>query len=131
LLALQAPCGHDSPLQAYREIDYFRWLPLTQSDRHRRPFRVKTGKSRSEPMFSGLPPKADLRSAALMSTRPSAQKSPTDQYCYYTENAETPNVNVVVDLGENNKMVTPSNTPKGFDVASAFNRCVWFRTTGP
>src|SRR5262249_58180508 len=24
---------------------------------------VKTGKSRSEPMFSGLPPKADLRSA--------------------------------------------------------------------
>jgi hypothetical protein len=61
----------------------------------------------------------------------SAQRSPSDQYCYYTEDAETPDVNVVVDLGEDGKMNTPHDTPNGFDIASAFSRCVWFKTTEP
>lgn len=61
----------------------------------------------------------------------SAQRSPTDQYCYYTEHSETPDANVVLDLGENSKMDTPRNVPTGFDIASAFNKCVWFRMAEP
>lgn len=61
----------------------------------------------------------------------SAQRSPTDQYCYYTEHSETPDANVVLDLGQNSKMDTPRNVPTGFDIASAFNKCVWFRMAEP
>jgi hypothetical protein len=61
----------------------------------------------------------------------SARRTPTDQYCYYTENSETPDVNVVFDVGQNSKMDNPTNVPKGFDIVSAFNRCVWFRMTEP
>lgn len=57
----------------------------------------------------------------------SAQRSPTEEYCYYTENAETPGVNVVLDLGVNQKPETPKTTPKNFDIAAAFDKCVWFR----
>jgi hypothetical protein len=58
----------------------------------------------------------------------SAQRSPTNQYCYYTEDAETPGLNVSFDLGEDNIPKTPKTTPKAFDVAAAFGRCVWFST---
>lgn len=55
----------------------------------------------------------------------SAQKSPNSQYCYYTEDADTPGVSGVIDIATNQKLdrTTP---PKGFDMAAAFNRCVWF-----
>jgi hypothetical protein len=59
----------------------------------------------------------------------SAQKSPTSQYCYYTENAETPGLNVSFDLGEDKIPITPKTSPKGFDVSAAFGRCVWFNAT--
>jgi hypothetical protein len=61
----------------------------------------------------------------------SAQRAPTEQYCYYTEDAATPDVNVVVDLGENGKMNTPQDVPKEFDINSAFKRCVWFKAAEP
>jgi hypothetical protein len=58
----------------------------------------------------------------------SSQKSPTEEYCYYTENAETPGVNVDLRLGNNRKQDTPKTIPNNFDIAAAFNRCVWFRS---
>jgi hypothetical protein len=59
----------------------------------------------------------------------SAQKSPTSQYCYYTEDAETPGLKVSFDLGEDGVPKAPKTTPKGFDVAAAYGRCVWFNMT--
>jgi hypothetical protein len=56
----------------------------------------------------------------------SAQKSPTHQYCYYTENAETPGVGVFVDIATDQRL-EPTAPPKNFDMAAAFSRCVWFQ----
>jgi hypothetical protein len=61
----------------------------------------------------------------------SIQRSPTSQYCYYTENAETSGLDVVLDIAEDEKMETPKTMPKGFDILAAFNRCVWFRNDRP
>jgi len=58
----------------------------------------------------------------------STQKSPTEQYCYYTENAEAPGVDVALDLGRNQQPERPKTVPKDFDIAAAFSRCVWFRS---
>jgi hypothetical protein len=58
----------------------------------------------------------------------SSQKSPTEEYCYYTQDAETPGVNVDLTLGHNRKPEIPKTVPNGFDTAAAFNRCVWFRS---
>jgi hypothetical protein len=59
----------------------------------------------------------------------SAQRSPTNQYCYYTEDADTPGLKVSFDLGEDRVPKVPKTTPKGFDPAAAFGRCVWFNAT--
>jgi hypothetical protein len=56
----------------------------------------------------------------------SAQKSPSDQYCYYTENADTPGVGVFIDIATNQRL-EPTAPPKNFDMAEAFSRCVWFQ----
>jgi hypothetical protein len=58
----------------------------------------------------------------------SSQKAPTEEYCYYTQNAETPGVNVDLRLGSNRKPESPQSVPNNFDIAAAFNRCVWFRS---
>ena len=58
----------------------------------------------------------------------SSQKSPTEEFCYYSENAETPGVKVDLRLGSNQKPETPKTVPKNFDITAAFNRCVWFRS---
>jgi hypothetical protein len=57
----------------------------------------------------------------------SAQRSPTDQYCYYTEASDTPGRNVMLDIGTNEKMEKPKILPNSFDVVAAFRNCVWFR----
>jgi hypothetical protein len=57
----------------------------------------------------------------------SAQKAPTSQYCYYTKNAEASGLDVVLDIGEDQKIETPKTIPKEFDMVAAFNRCVWFK----
>jgi hypothetical protein len=62
----------------------------------------------------------------------SAQKYPTDQYCYYTESLEAASgLDVRIDIGTDEKMDAPKTLPKGFDVAAAFNRCVWFKRDAP
>jgi hypothetical protein len=56
----------------------------------------------------------------------SNQKSPSNQYCYYSESAENSNLNVVLDIAEDQNLLTPKTVPQGFDMLAAFNRCVWF-----
>lgn len=56
----------------------------------------------------------------------SVQKSPSEQYCYYTGNTETPGLDVVLHLGTDGKFDMTQTSAK-FDAAAAFNRCVWFR----
>jgi hypothetical protein len=57
----------------------------------------------------------------------SAQRSPTSQYCYYTEDAETPGLKVSFDLGDDSVPNAPKTIPKGFDASAAFGRCIWFK----
>jgi hypothetical protein len=58
----------------------------------------------------------------------STQKAPVSQYCYYTEDAQMPGVSVTLDIGKNEELESPKTLPKNFDLAAAFNRCVWFRS---
>jgi hypothetical protein len=61
----------------------------------------------------------------------SNQKAPSNQYCYYTENSDISDVDIVLDIAENQKVETPKTMPKGFDMVAAFNRCVWFKGENP
>ena len=62
----------------------------------------------------------------------SAQKIPTQQYCYYAEgSSETPGRNVSLDIGLDEKLEAPKIVPKDFDVAEAFSKCVWFKRDSP
>lgn len=57
----------------------------------------------------------------------SAQRSPTTQYCYYSETGENPDVALRIDVGRNEQIEDQKNIPGGFNIAAAFSRCVWFR----
>jgi hypothetical protein len=57
----------------------------------------------------------------------SAQKSPTTQYCYYTEKLEASLLEPVVYIGLNEELDPPKQLPQGFDITAAFKKCVWFR----
>jgi len=57
----------------------------------------------------------------------SAQRTPTQQYCYYTERLDTPGLNVSFDLGSDEKPEIPKKLPPDFDLMAAFNKCVWFK----
>jgi hypothetical protein len=59
----------------------------------------------------------------------SAQRSPTTQYCYYSEIGENPDVSVRIDVGLDEK-IQPSKS-KSFDIAAAFDKCVWFKKDAP
>jgi hypothetical protein len=56
----------------------------------------------------------------------SVQKSPSNQYCYYTRNIDE--FNVDLDIAKDQKIETPKKVPEGFDVLAAYNRCVWFKS---
>jgi hypothetical protein len=57
----------------------------------------------------------------------SSQKSPTEEYCYYSVDTAGPGVGVVLNLGDNQKPDIPETVPANFDIAAAFDKCVWFR----
>ncbi len=57
----------------------------------------------------------------------SAQKSPTRQYCYYTQSLEDAEFEPVVYIGVNEMLDPPKQLPKGFDIDAAFKKCVWFK----
>jgi hypothetical protein len=61
----------------------------------------------------------------------SNQKTPSNQYCYYSENADTSGLNVVLDIADDERMDAPKTVPQGFDMLAAFNRCVWFKSEAP
>jgi hypothetical protein len=61
----------------------------------------------------------------------SAQKSPTTQYCYYTESGENPDVSLRVEVGTDGQIEDKKNIPSGFDGPAAFSKCVWFRKDTP
>jgi hypothetical protein len=54
------------------------------------------------------------------------QKSPSNQYYYYTRNIDE--FNVDLDIAKNQKIETPKKMPEGFDVLAAYDRCVWFKS---
>lgn len=58
----------------------------------------------------------------------SAQRFPTQQYCYYSEGStDTPGRNVSLDIGLDEKQLTPKLAPKDLNLLSAFNHCIWFK----
>jgi len=63
----------------------------------------------------------------------SAQRSPTTQYCYYTESADAPGLNISVDLGEDQvpAATKAGSGSKSFDYSAAFAKCVWFKNASP
>ena len=61
----------------------------------------------------------------------SAQRWPTQQYCYYTEQSETPGRNVMLDVGLDEKLDAPKIIPNNFDISAAFSKCVWFKGNSP
>jgi hypothetical protein len=60
----------------------------------------------------------------------SAQKFPTSEYCYYTEQLESSPLEPVVYIGTDEKLERPKKLPHDFDIDSAFIRCVWFKRDG-
>jgi hypothetical protein len=56
----------------------------------------------------------------------STQKEPTNQYCYFTERSDDADVAFKIDVGDDGRM-TKDKVPTTFDLAAAFERCVWFR----
>jgi hypothetical protein len=57
----------------------------------------------------------------------SAQRSPTTQYCYYQEKGDNPDVAVRVEVGLDEKILQSKGLSKSFDIAAAFQKCVWFK----
>lgn len=77
-------------------------------------------------VFKGVPfDKGSVQTGWIFLT--SAQKSPTQQYCYYTEAADTPGRNYVLDIAVDRKLEAPQTQGSSFDLAAAFDKCVWFK----
>lgn len=56
----------------------------------------------------------------------SADKSPTEEYCYYAVRGSTPGFGVSINLGKNGRLDVPEEASKDFNVMAAFEKCVWF-----
>jgi len=56
----------------------------------------------------------------------SAQKFPSRQYCYYTEQGESTDVSVRLDIATDGSLRDSKTFPKAFDISAAFSKCVWF-----
>jgi hypothetical protein len=61
----------------------------------------------------------------------SAQRSPTTQYCYYQEAGENPDVSVRIEVGLDENIQPSKGLSRSFDIAAAFNKCVWFKRDTP
>jgi hypothetical protein len=60
----------------------------------------------------------------------SAQRSPTTQYCYYQEKGDNPDVALRVEVGRDDNILQSKGLSKSFDIAAAFEKCVWFKKNG-
>jgi hypothetical protein len=56
----------------------------------------------------------------------SAQRSPTTQYCYYSEKDDDSDVSFRVEIATDEILNDAKTVPKAFDLASASSKCVWF-----
>jgi hypothetical protein len=61
----------------------------------------------------------------------SAQRAPTTQYCYYSETGDNPDVSLRIEVGLDEKIQPSKTISKSFDIAAAFNKCVWFKKDAP
>ena len=61
----------------------------------------------------------------------SAQKLPSRQYCYYTEQGENSDVSVRLDIATDGSLGDSKTFPKTFDVSAASSKCVWFDKDRP
>jgi hypothetical protein len=61
----------------------------------------------------------------------SAQESPTQQYCYYNENAENSDLAIRIELATDGVPESNKTNPKAFDTVAALAKCVWFRKESP
>jgi hypothetical protein len=57
----------------------------------------------------------------------SAQKFPTNQYCYYIEQLEASPFEPVIYFAADEKLDPPKQLPKWFDIDAALTKCVWFK----
>ncbi|NNM71217.1 hypothetical protein [Enterovirga aerilata] len=57
----------------------------------------------------------------------SEQKSPSHQYCYYSEQIDGTS-KVTIDLGENGRPLPQAKARTNVDPAVAYTNCVWFRS---
>lgn len=57
----------------------------------------------------------------------SEQKSPSHQYCYYSEQLDGSS-KVTIDLGENGHPLPPTTTKANMDPVMAYANCVWFKS---
>jgi hypothetical protein len=60
----------------------------------------------------------------------SAQESPTQQYCYYSEKDENSDLAIRIDLATDGVPEPNKTTPKAFDAVAALGKCVWFKKEG-
>lgn len=56
----------------------------------------------------------------------SAQQVPTQQYCYYHERGDNPDVAIQINLANDGVAETDKSAPKTFNYVAAAGRCVWF-----
>lgn len=59
----------------------------------------------------------------------SAQKEPTRQYCYYSEDSEASELSLRIDIATDEKPEALKASP-AFDQATALTKCVWFKRSG-
>jgi hypothetical protein len=60
----------------------------------------------------------------------SAQESPTQQYCYYSEKGDSSDLAIRVELATDGVPETSKALPRAFDTATALSKCVWFKKEG-
>jgi hypothetical protein len=100
-------------------------VPLTASPRAKSPTPTITNFT----VFKSVPfEKGSIQTGWVFLT--SAQKSPTSQYCYFTESAENSDVSLRIEVGTNEQMEPPKKLTAAFNQSAAFARCVWFKKEG-
>jgi hypothetical protein len=60
----------------------------------------------------------------------SSQEAPTQQYCYYNEKSDNPDLAIHIDLATDGVPEGSKAPPRAFDVIAALSRCVWFKKEG-
>jgi hypothetical protein len=77
-------------------------------------------------VFKSVPfEKGDVLTGWIFLT--SAQESPTQQYCYYSERGDSFDLSRRIDLATDGVPEASKAIPKAFDAVAALAKCVWFK----